>query len=134
MRIVRTLASIALILSIVLQPACSSIDRSDEVNHAHLAIGSSSKSDVVHAIGLPRETHKDDKQGVELWFYTGKPVATSFFIPLPIASVPNGAGTTTYFTDIGPKNIEGKEPISLICIFDKTGRLLDVKRPNQEKQ
>jgi len=134
MRIVRTLASIALILSIVLQPACSSIDRSDEVNHAHLAIGSSSKSDVVHAIGLPRETHKDEKQGVELWFYTGKPVATSYFIALPIASVPYGAGTTTYFTDIGPKNMGGKEPISLICIFDKTGRLLDVKRPNQEKQ
>lgn len=130
MRPIRTLAAITLLPCLALTSACSSIDRASEIKQARLAIGSSSKSDVVHAIGLPKQTIRKDGKDVELWLYTGKPAATSLFIPMPVAVVPGGTYNTVYLADIGPKNVVDDEPVSLICVFDRTGRLIDVQRPN----
>ncbi|QRY79360.1 hypothetical protein JVX91_27990 [Pseudomonas sp. PDNC002] len=135
MRVFRTPFFLALLSPfVILQTACSSIDRTSEIKRARLSVGASSKNDVVQAIGLPREVRKDDRRNLELWLYTGKAATTSYFIPLPVGSVSTGDSVITYYRDIGPKFLQDGEAISLICVFDSSGHLLDVKRPDQETQ
>lgn len=108
--------------------ACSSIERTQEIGSHKLAAKVSSKTEVVNAIGLPRSIEKDETRGVEIWLYTGKPINTSYFVPLPIAAVPAGAGmATVYYLDAGSKNIPTHEPIVLALVFDRAGQLIEVQ-------
>lgn len=108
--------------------ACSSIERSQEIQGHRLAAKVSSKTEVVNAIGLPRAIEKDEARGVEIWLYTGKPVSTSFFVPLPFAATPAGSGMTmVHYLDVGSKSIPSNEPVVLALVFDKAGQLIEVQ-------
>lgn len=111
---------------------CSSLDRSATLKSPHLAIGTSLKTEVVNAIGLPRVVEKDASGQREIWYYTGKPVSESYFIPLPISSSQYTPNTQmVHFTDLGAKNVIGNDPVILTCIFDQSGRLVMIEYPNK---
>ena len=117
--------------SMVLLGACSSLERSDDLKSHKLSTQVSNKTQVVNAIGLPRTIEKDEEKGIEVWHYTGKPMNTSYFVPLPVAAVPAGGGlSTVYYADIGKKLIDGKDPVVLMLVFDKTGQLIQLVNPN----
>ncbi|MEC5387936.1 hypothetical protein VVD49_19540 [Uliginosibacterium sp. H3] len=110
--------------------ACSSTERTSDLENHRLVVGSSTKSDVVNAIGLPRKIDRDDAQGGEAWLYTGKPINTSFLFP--VAAVMTAPSTmSVYLANVGTQSTIDNEPVTLICFFDKTGRVIDIRRPNQ---
>jgi hypothetical protein len=106
---------------------CSSLERADGLRNSHLQIGTSTKTDVVNTIGLPRKTEFDEKSGQEVWYYTGHPVSKGYFVPSPLAAVSSGNIRTVYWTDVGQKNILGNDPVMLTCVFDSAGQLIFVK-------
>lgn len=114
--------------------ACSSLERSDQLKTVKLSNQISNKTQVVNAIGLPRTIERDEEKGVEIWHYTGKPMNTSYFVPVPVAAAPAGGGMTTVFTaDVGKKLVEGKDPVILTLVFDKTGQLIQLLKPNSQE-
>lgn len=117
---------------LLLLAGCSSIERSDALRQHTLRAGTSAKSDVVNTIGLPRSTEKSGDGGREYWYYTGKPISTSYFIPLPVSSTPYTPGTNLVsYADIGSKNVIGDERVALICVFGADGKLLQAYNPNE---
>lgn len=106
---------------------CSSLERADDIQHHRLQVGTSTKHDVVNAIGLPRKTEVDEKSGQEVWYYTGHAVSKGYFVPSPLAAVSSGNVRTVYWTDVGSKNILGNDPVMLTCVFDSAGQLVFVK-------
>lgn len=112
---------------------CSSLDRTASLESHQLVIGSSLKTEVVNAIGLPRVVEKDDSGQYEIWHYTGKPVSESYFIPLPVSSTPFTPNTRlVHVADLGSKSVVGHDPVVLTCAFDQTGRLVSVQYPNKK--
>lgn len=119
------MTKLASILFLSLLAACSSsIDRSDQLRDAKLVAGISTKSDVVNMIGLPAKIDRDEAKKLEIWQYTGKPLSSSFFVPLPILNVGDIYGITT-------RSSIGNQPVTLICVFDEAGRLLNIYKPTQ---
>lgn len=113
---------------------CSSLERSEDLKSHNLSAQVSTKRQVVDAIGLPRTIEKDPVKEIEVWHYTGKPMNTSYFVPMPIAAVPAGGGmSTVYYADIGSKLVAANEPVVLTLVFDKTGRLIQMVKPNQKQ-
>ena len=89
------MTKLASILILTLLAACaSSIDRSDQLRDAKLVAGISTKSDVVNMIGLPAKIDRDEAKKLEIWQYTGKPLSSSSFVPLPILNVGDIYGIT----------------------------------------
>ncbi len=119
------MTKLASILALSLLAACaSSIDRSVQLRGAKLVAGVSTKSDVVNMIGLPAKIDRDEAKKLEIWQYTGKAINSSSFVPLPILNAGDIYGVTTR------SNIEN-QPVTLICVFDEAGRLLDIIKPTQ---
>lgn len=111
---------------------CSSIECSDALRQHALQPGKSAKSDVVNTIGLPRSTEKSGDGSREYWYYTGKPISTSYFVPLPVSSTAYTPGTNLVtYADIGSKNVIGDERVALICVFGTDGKLLQAYNPNE---
>ncbi|GGY84036.1 hypothetical protein GCM10007388_16370 [Pseudoduganella plicata] len=111
---------------------CSSIERSDALQQHALQPGKSAKSDVVNTIGLPRSTEKSGDGSREYWYYTGKPISTSYFIPLPVSSTPyTPSSNLVSYADIGSKNVIGDERVALICVFGADGKLLQAYNLNE---
>ena len=114
---------------LTLAAGCSSIERSSQIENHKLAAQVSNKNDIVNAIGLPRAIERDADKGREIWFYTGKPVNTSYFVPLPIAAVPAGGGmSTVYFADLGSKKVGPEEKIVLVLVFNADGLLAEIQK------
>lgn len=125
---------LALLAVLATHAGCSSIDRTSAIGSHKLAIGSSLKKDVVNVIGLPLLIEKDATGTRETWYYTGKPISESYFIPLPVSVTPYTPGTQlVHYADVGTKNVIGKDPVILACIFDDDGRLLDVRYPKTKE-
>jgi hypothetical protein len=117
--------------STLLLSACSSLERSEDLKSHNLSVQISNKTQVVNSIGLPRIIERDEEKSVEIWHYTGKPINTSYFVPLPLAVVPAGGGmSTAYYTDIGKKLINGNEPVALVLVFEKSGQLIQIVNRN----
>lgn len=122
-------------LALLALPACSSIDRSGDLQNHTLSAKTSRKTDVVNAIGLPAKTQKDAAKGLEFWFYTGKPISSSYFVPMPVAATPYSPGLTqVFYADLGAKNVTGNDPVALIAVFDSEGRLVDIYNPSARKR
>lgn len=119
------------VVSVVLA-ACSSMDRSSDIKNHRLGVNISKKTDVVNAIGLPRRIESGEIDGSEVWFYTGKPISTSYFVPVPVAAVPATSGlTTVFYLNAGSQNVIENEPVVLALIFNKDGLLVVIN--NREK-
>lgn len=117
-------------LIFLLLGACSSIDRSSDLDRARFTFGQTSKQEVVSAIGLPNKIERRDS--TEYWIYSGKELKSDIFIPLPIAA--NKVSTSTYdvyYTDIGPKNTYNIEP-ALVCVFNKDMKLINAFDPRKK--
>jgi hypothetical protein len=122
-------------LAAIVLSGCSSIERASDLQNHSLSKRTSRKTDVVNAIGLPIKTEKDASKGLEFWFYTGKPISSSFFIPLPVAAIPAGANLTqVFYSNLGAKNISSNQQIALICVFEQDGRLVDIYNPNSRQE
>lgn len=114
-------------------PACSSLERSSDLAQHQLAASQSTKKDVVNSIGLPRSTERSGDGDVEYWYYTGKPISTSYFIPMPTSSTPYSPGlNTVHYADLGSKNVIGDQPVVLICVFNRAGQLVKFYKPEQK--
>jgi len=114
---------------LALAAGCSSIERSSQIENHQLAAKVSSKNDIVNAIGLPRAIERDAEKGLEIWLYTGKPVNTSYFVPLPFAAVPAGGGmSTVYYVDAGSKKVGPEEKIVLALVFNADGLLAEIQK------
>ena len=134
MQIKASAATFVLAASTVVLGGCSSLERSEDLKSHNLSAQVSTKRQVVDAIGLPRTIEKDSVKEIEVWHYTGKPMNTSYFVPMPIAAVPAGGGmSTVYYADIGSKLVAANEPVVLTLVFDKTGRLIQMVKPNQKQ-
>jgi hypothetical protein len=108
------------------------MERSDDINSHRLAAHASSKNDVVNAIGLPQKVEKDDVQGTEVWLYTGKPINTSYFVPIPVAVTPLSSGLSTiHYVDAGSKNVQSGAPVVLALVFNRNGQLIEVQNKSK---
>ena len=107
---------------------CSSIDRTNVIQGARLAVGTAKKSEVVNAIGLPNRTIHDDVQHVEFWLYSGKPETSSFYFPTYYQ-----VGRTIFYSTEFSEPVNNEAPVTLICSFDANGILIDIKRPEEIK-
>lgn len=93
----------------------------------------STKKDVVNAIGLPRSAEKSEDGEVEFWYYTGKPISTSYFVPMPTSSTPYSPGVDLVnYADLGAKNVVGNQPVVLVCMFNRAGQLVKIYKPEQK--
>lgn len=113
---------------------CSSLERSGDLANHQLAANQSTKKDVVNSIGLPRNTEKSADGEVEFWYYTGKPVSTSYFVPVPFAATAVGPETMmVQYGDLGKKNVVGNDPVVLTCVFNRSGQLVNFYKPDQKQ-
>lgn len=118
------------ILSLLLMAGCSAIDRQSSIRSHKLQVGTSIKSQVVDQIGLPNKVEKRNEQ--EFWLYSGKEIRSDLFIPLPVGAANAGGNSyQVYYTDIGPSETLTFKPI-LVCVFDKSGKLINAFEPKQE--
>ena len=119
-----------LMIAIFSQEGCSSLERTSDLKNQKLLVNYSTKTDVVNAVGLPKRVEKQG--GNEIWLYSGKPINSSFFVPMPISIVPVGNNSAiAYYTDIGTKNNIDDKPITFICVFNHTGQLIEIQNLNQ---
>jgi hypothetical protein len=105
----------------------SSLERSSDIRNQQLAVNVSSKSDVVKAIGLPRTVQKDESKGLEVWLYTGKPISSSYFIPMPMAGGRSGLDAT----NIGPSNVPNGADVVLTLVFNRDGQLIEIRNTSK---
>lgn len=112
--------------------ACSSLERSADLVQHRLIAGQSTKSDVVNSIGLPRSSEKTKDGNIEFWYYTGKPISTSYFVPIPVsrASYTPGLDIVNY-VDLGSKRVIGNDPVVLVCAFNQVGQLIRFHTPEK---
>lgn len=116
----------------VLVAGCSSIERGGALRQHTLLPGKSVKAEVVNAIGLPRSTEKSADGSREYWYYTGTALSTSYFVPLPVSATAYTPGTSLVsYADLGSKDVIGDQRVSLICLFDVDGKLLQAYNPNE---
>jgi hypothetical protein len=121
------------LVAFALLAACSSLDKAEKLQQAKLAVNESSKKDVVDAIGLPKSIQRE-ADGTEVWLYSGAADSTSFFVPMPFASVPSGANMqTVYYTNIGGSSKALPSDIRLICFFDGSGILRSYRKGGEGK-
>lgn len=114
-----------ILVSLTLVTACSSLDRTAEIADSHFVSGTSRKSDIVNSIGLPDDVKKNSGDGTETWFYKGEPTASYV---VPVAAGQSGAGTANILmTETGTVN--SNAPVTLICVFDKKGVLIESRHP-----
>jgi hypothetical protein len=123
-----------LLAGVACLPGCSSIDRTSDLQHHALVAGSSSKADVVNAIGLPAQTARDAGQGREYWYYSANAFNTSYFVPLPVAATASQGMTTVFYSDVGPKNMRAIGTDTQVFVFDHAGHLIDIRKPSTGKQ
>lgn len=128
-----SLHTACLLLTALCLTACSSLERGGDLAQHQLTASHSTKKDVVNAIGLPRSTEKSEDGEVEFWYYTGKPISTSYFIPMPISSTPYSPGMDmVHYADLGAKNVIGNQPVVLTCMFNRAGQLVKIYKPEQK--
>jgi hypothetical protein len=128
-----SLQTACLLLAVLCMPACSSLERSSDLAQHQLATSQSTKKDVVNSIGLPRSIEKYGDGEVEYWYYTGKPISTSYFVPIPTSSTPYSPGLNmVHYADLGSKNVIGGQPVVLICVFNRAGQLVHFYKPEQK--
>lgn len=122
--------TICLLSILVSLSACSSLERSDDIARHKLAAYQSTKNDVVNTIGLPRSVEKSTDGEVEFWYYTGKPISSSYFVPVPFAHTSYSPGIDLVrYADLGAKNVINNQPVVLVLTLDRTGRLLKIHHP-----
>jgi hypothetical protein len=114
--------------SLLIQGGCaSSLERSSEIQNQQLAVNVSSKADVVKTIGLPRTVQKDEAKGLEVWLYTGKPISSSYFVPMPIAGARSGLDAT----NIGPSDVPSGADVVLTLVFNRDGQLVEIRNTSK---
>jgi hypothetical protein len=124
------IVAVAMAMTVIL--GCSSIERGDALRQHTLEPGKSAKSEVVNAIGLPRSTEKSSDGSREYWYYTGSALSTSYFIPLPVSATAYTPGTNLVsYADLGSKSVIGDQRVSLVCVFDADGKLVQAYNPNE---
>lgn len=122
-----------LLLTTLCLTACSSLERGGDLAQHQLTASLSTKNDVVNAIGLPRSADKSEDGKAEFWYYTGKPISTSYFVPMPTSSTPYSPGVDiVHYSDLGAKNVIGNQPVVLICMFNHAGQLVKIYQPEQK--
>ncbi|WP_028862583.1 hypothetical protein [Psychromonas aquimarina] len=124
----RSFLSIILFITLT---GCSSIERVSEINNVKLVVGEAVKMDVVDQIGLPNKVERRD--GNEYWLYSGRPLRSDLFIPLPVGANQMSANIyQVFYTDIGPSTNIDFKPI-LVCVFNNENILINTIKPMESK-
>lgn len=125
-------AGIILILIFMLS-ACSSIQRSSQLEDANLAIGIDSKSSVVEKIGLPNKIKKSGAK--EYWLYSGNGTNHSVVIvtPLGASMVANGQANASDVAQEITSSHDIDSHIDLVCVFNQKKLLVHAYKPGNKR-
>lgn len=129
----RSFSAISLLSTMFCISACSSLERGSDLARHQLVANQSTKKEVVNQIGLPRATESMANGELEFWYYSGEPISSSYFVPMPFARSSLGPGAElVHFRDLGAKNAIGDEPVVLVCVFNRLGQLVNIYRPEKK--
>ncbi|MEJ2620297.1 MAG: hypothetical protein P8163_08540 [Candidatus Thiodiazotropha sp.] len=106
----------SILLLIFILSACSSIQRTSQLENAKLFVGSDNKSVVTEKIGLPNKIKRVN--GKEYWLYSGNKSGHGVIIVIPIG-IEQVSPTTANISYIestfsSSKNLE--ENVDLVCV------------------
>ena len=107
----------------------STIGNKTDVSSVTFEVGRTNKNTVAQTLGLPADISRSTALGREYWAYQDKPELTGIMYALP-----SGGGTvSTYNVSTGETGDYEFDDAAVVYVFDKSGVLLDVRKPEHKK-